>query len=57
MKNARKVAMDSAIEKVRGKIWPVVIDLWIATVLVLFLLLRVAGSNTGRHLLQLLGMN
>ncbi len=49
--------MDSAIEKVRGKIWPVVIDLWIATVLVLFLLLRVAGSSTGKHLLQLLGMN
>ena len=49
--------MNPTIEKVRVKIWPVVIDLWIATVLVLFLLLRVAGSNTGKHLLQLLGMN
>jgi hypothetical protein len=49
--------MNPAIEKLRVKVWPMVIDLWIATVLVLFLLLRVAGSNTGKHLLKLLGMN
>jgi len=49
--------MNPAIEKLRFKVWPVIIDLWIATVLVLFLLLRVAGSNTGKHLLKLLGLN
>jgi hypothetical protein len=49
--------MDPAIEKVRDKVWPIVIDLWIATVLILFFWLRVAGSNTGKHLLKLLGMN
>jgi hypothetical protein len=49
--------MNPRIEKLRGKVWPVVIDLWMATVLILFLLLRVAGSSTGKHLLKLLGMN
>jgi len=49
--------MNPAIEKVRVKVWPMVIDLWIATVLILFLLLQVAGSSTGKHMLKLLGMN
>jgi hypothetical protein len=47
--------MNPAIEKLRVKVWPVIIDLWIAGVLVLFFWLRVAGSSTGKHLLKLLG--
>ncbi len=49
--------MNPTIEKLRASIWPVVINLWIATVIGLFLLLRVAGSNTGKHLLKSLRMH
>jgi hypothetical protein len=54
-RSAPRGAMNPAIEKLRVKVWPVIIDLWIAGVLVLFFWLRVAGSSTGKHLLKLLG--
>jgi len=34
----------------------VVIDLWIASVLAGFVLLRLIGSNTGKHLLKSFGV-
>jgi hypothetical protein len=40
--------------KWRALIYPFVLDLWIAGVLVAFFLLRVIDSNTGRQLLKLL---
>jgi hypothetical protein len=39
---------------VTGWLWPVVIDLWIGAVLVLFLVIRVLGSNMARHALRVL---
>jgi hypothetical protein len=35
-------------------LWPWVIDLWMAAVLVMFLVIRVLGSNTTRHALHVL---
>jgi hypothetical protein len=37
-------------------LWPMIIDLWVASVLLLFIALRVIGSNTGKHLLKALGI-
>ncbi len=48
--------MNPTIEKLRVEIWPVVIDLWIASVLAGFVMLRLIGSNTGKHLLKLIGV-
>lgn len=36
-----------------GRLWPLLIDLWIAAALVLFLVIRVLGSNTARHLIHI----
>jgi hypothetical protein len=38
-------------------LWPIIIDLWVASVLLLFITIRVIGSNTGKHLLQALGIH
>jgi hypothetical protein len=38
------------------RVWPFLIDFWIAGVLAVFLILRVVGSATGKHLLKLLGL-
>jgi hypothetical protein len=38
-------------------LWPIIIDLWVASVLLLFIAIRVIGSNTGKHLLQALGIH
>jgi hypothetical protein len=38
-------------------LWPIIIDLWVASVLFLFIAIRVIGSNTGKHLLQALGIH
>jgi hypothetical protein len=38
----------------RGRIFPFVVNLWIAAVLVAFFVLRVIDSNSGRQLLKLL---
>ena len=38
-------------------LWPVIIDLWVASVLLLFIAIRVIGSNTGKHLLHALGIH
>jgi len=38
-------------------LWPMMIDLWVASVLVLFIALRVIGSNTGKNLLKALGIH
>jgi len=48
--------MKSAIEKFRAIIWPMVINLWITSVLVLFAVLRLVGSHTGKTLLKSLGI-
>jgi hypothetical protein len=46
-----KLVLDS---RWRTRIVPLVVDLWIAAVLMTFLVLRVIDSNTGRQLLKLL---
>jgi hypothetical protein len=38
-------------------LWPMIIDLWVASVLLFFIALRVIGSNTGKHLLKALGIH
>jgi hypothetical protein len=48
--------MNPAIEKLRVKVWPVVVDVWIAGVLAGFVVIRLIGSNTGKHLLKYLGV-
>lgn len=35
-------------------LWPLLIELWIGVVLVLFLIIRVLGSNMARHALRAL---
>jgi hypothetical protein len=37
------------------RVWPWLIDLWIMLVLFLFFLIRILGSNTAKHILNLLG--
>jgi hypothetical protein len=46
----------AAFEKIRRAAWPMIINLWIVGVLAGFVVIRVIGSNTGKHLLKLLGV-
>ena len=34
----------------RVRLWPVLIHLWIASVFLMFVVIRVLGSNTARHI-------
>lgn len=38
-----------------ARFWPWVVDAWIVVVFVLFMVIRVMGSNTGKHVLRWLG--
>jgi hypothetical protein len=42
----------ATIQKYLRAAWPLIIDLWIAGVLAGFVVIRVVGSNTGKHLLK-----
>jgi len=46
----------SAVERLRLAVWPVIVDMWIAGALICFAVLRLIGSNTGKHLLKSVGM-
>jgi hypothetical protein len=48
-----KLVLDGRLQ---GRIFALVADLWIAGVLVAFLVLRVVDSSTGRQLLKMLRM-
>ncbi|HXZ12305.1 MAG TPA: hypothetical protein VEG64_07920 [Candidatus Sulfotelmatobacter sp.] len=39
------------------RIWPPLVQLWIAIVLVLFFFIRIWGSQTAKHILHLLGLD
>lgn len=39
------------------RIWPNLIRFWIAGVFLVFLIVRVAGSNTAKHILHWLGLH
>ncbi len=49
--------MKPTIRTLWRNLWPIIIDLWVASVLLLFITIRVIGSNTGKHLLQALGIH
>jgi hypothetical protein len=51
-----KNKVKSDFEKIRSVAWPMIINLWIGGVLAGFVVIRVIGSNTGKHLLKLLGV-
>lgn len=38
------------------RIWPQLVELWIALVLVLFFFIRMWGSQTAKHILHLLAL-
>jgi hypothetical protein len=38
------------------RIWPRMVELWIALVLLMFFLIRIWGSQTAKHILNLLGL-
>jgi hypothetical protein len=48
-----KLVLDGSLQ---ARIFALVVDLWIAGVLVAFLVIRVIDSNTGRQLLKMLRM-
>jgi len=39
-----------------GRIGPRLVELWLALVLLFFFLIRIWGSHTGKHILQVLGL-
>ena len=49
--------MKPTIRTLWRNLWPIIIDLWVASVMFLFIAIRVIGSNTGKHLLQALGIH